>query len=177
MKYLSTFLLILILMFGGCAKQSSSITPNTDKSLPANLVEIQIAAYFPGRNVGAWAFTPDKSYALVNRKWIKSFYNEWREDLFKKGVIRWDDKFDCNKFAASFCAAAQIAYFNSSYGDSSKPQALAIGEIWYYPAYNQRPHAIVCAIADDGVIFLEPQTGEELKLLPIELSSIFFKRF
>jgi hypothetical protein len=163
------------LFLPACSKKDSAKI-DTGKELPAVLVEPQFQAYFPGQPVGQWAFTPDTSYAVVNSAWLPAFYARWRADIFDKGVTKWDGRYDCNKFAASFCAAAQLEYYRDKFHSWDKGQALAVGEIWYRPDVGGA-HAIVAAVTERGVLFIEPQNGQEVKLSPKELAGIFFKRF
>jgi hypothetical protein len=94
----------VIIVLAGCTKkQDASI--DTGSILQSSFVEPQFMAYFPGQKVGVWSFTPDESYAVVNSAWLPGFFERWKADLHDKGVVGWEGRFDCNKFAASYCAA------------------------------------------------------------------------
>jgi hypothetical protein len=168
------------LYVGGCAKKDAPPI-STGSVLPAALVEVQFRAYV-GRDAGVWAFTPDSAYAIVSSGWLPGFYERFRADLFAKDVTGWEGRFDCNKFAAAFCAGAQVEFYRDNFQSRTPAQALAVGEVWYQPERRARPgdasgHAIVAAITERGVVFIEPQTGQEVRMTPGELASIYFKRF
>jgi hypothetical protein len=162
------------LFIGGCSKKTT-VSIDTGKALPSALVETQIRAYVG--EAGTWAFTPDSSYAVVNSAWLPGFFERWKADLFAKDVVGWEGRFDCNKFASSYCAAAQLEFYRDKWGTRSPGQALAVGEVWYQPDRSPTGHAIVTAITERGVLFIEPQTGREVRLSKAELASITFKRF
>lgn len=165
---------------GGCAKKDAAPI-STGSVLPSSMVEPQFMAYFPGQKVGAWAFTPDTAYAVVSSAWLPGYYQRFRADLHAKDVVGWEGRFDCNKFAAAFCAGAQLEFYRDNFHARTPAQALAVGEVWYQPERPGRGgaagHAIVAAITERGVLFIEPQSGEEVRLTPGELASITFKRF
>lgn len=163
------------LYVGGCAKKDAAPI-STGSVLPSSLVEVQFQAYFPGQRVGAWAFTPDTAYAVVSSAWLSGYYERFRADLFAKDVVGWEGRFDCNKFAAAYAAGAQLEFYRDTWGTRAPGQALAVGEVWYEAA-GRGPHAIVAAITERGVVFIEPQSGKEVRLTPGELASITFKRF
>lgn len=157
-------------------KPKKSVPPVTGKVFPAGSIDTNLVANF-GPKIGPWASTPDLTYAEVSAAWIPVFYAQWRQRLFDRGVVAWDAKFDCNRFAASFCADAQVEYYKHARAMWIKGQAIAVGEIWYVVRNGGGGHAIVCAITDKGPLFIEPQTGAILTLTPVELQSISFKRF
>jgi hypothetical protein len=166
------FLLIIALaivsLFTSCTERSQS------KSSTGVVVDrSELSAH-----VGS-AFLPDTHYAVVSYDWIAQFHTQWKADLFRKGVTRWDERFDCNKFAASLAAAAQLEFYRENFHSDTKAQALAIGEIWYFPNGSTLiGHAIVAAYTDRGLVFIEPQgDGSTMSLSDTEIRSIFFKRF
>lgn len=169
-------LIILLggLLLSGCSKKEEQMTTK-------DVIGSQnVAQYISQATNGEYefnTFTPDVAYAIVNSKWLEGFYKRWRSDLFDKGVVHWDNRFDCNKFAASYCAAAQIEFYNATFHSRTNAQALAIGEMWYRPDNAKTNHAIVIVISERGIIYIEPQNGKEVKLSNKEKSSIYFKRF
>ena len=174
MRALLAFALLALafaLAASGCAKRES-VRIDTGSTIPAAMVEPR----FSNQRIGGRAFTPDVSYSVVNSAWLAGFWEDWKADLFDKGVTKWEGRFDCNKFAASFCAAAQLEFYRDKFHSWTAGQALAVGEVWYYAA-GRGPHAIVAAITERGVVYIEPQTGKELRLTQAEESSIYFKRF
>lgn len=172
------FSALLFWALPGCFKQSSEPI-DTGKLLPSSLLDAQLRGYL-GKDIGiGGSFLPDSSYAVVNSRWLPGFYSRFRQDLFDKGVTGWDERFDCNKFAAAYCALAQSEYYRDRWRTKEAGSALAVGEVWYVP---DRPrgfsaHAVALVITEQGAVFIEPQTGKELRLSRTELSSIFFRRF
>lgn len=114
----------------------------------------------------------DETYQLVNPKGIHGLYENYRKDLFNKGIVKWDQRFDCNRFSLAFCSFAQISYYNNS-GDA---QSIAVGEV-YYVRDNGGPHAINIIVTPTNFIFIEPQSGEILNLTQSEKFSINFIKF
>lgn len=168
------------LFLGACGRKDAAPI-STGSVLPAALVEVQFRAYV-GRDAGSWAFTPDAAYAVVSSAWLAGYYERFRADLFAKDVTGWEGRFDCNKFAAAYCAGAQLEFYRDNFHARTPAQALAVGEVWFKPERPARAgdasgHAIVAAITERGVVFIEPQTGNEVRLTAGELASIYFKRF
>ena len=114
----------------------------------------------------------DETYQLVNPHEISTLYKNYQKDLFNKGIVRWDKKFDCNRFSLSFQSFAQISYYNNS----GEAQSIAVGEI-YYVRDNGGPHAINIIVTPTDFLFIEPQSGEILNLTDSEKASIDFIKF
>lgn len=143
-------------------------------------------------------FIGDKSYAPVKKEWVIWFYGKFRNDLSSGayGIVKWDEKFDCNRFAGDFASSAQIMYFQRSFSSFSKSKAVAIGEVWYVPDYifngvkmvlninvdqkgniTRTGHAINFIFTDkEGLLFFEPQSGAFIQLSENEKKSIYFAR-
>ena len=121
----------------------------------------------------------DRDYAEVKRSYLLgSYYTYFKTFLFgnrNESPVVWSPKFDCDDFARLFCALIMLAHFQ---GQGSAAEGVAVGEIHYFQkADPTKGHAIVCAYTDAGRIFIEPQTGEELKLTNEEIRTVFFARF
>ena len=43
----------------------------------------------------------DASYGVVREAWVPEFYARFRSDL-SRTLVGWDERFDCNRFAALF---------------------------------------------------------------------------
>lgn len=168
--------LLALTSLPGCSRSDQSAPITTGRVQMATLLQAELMGAHPGMKVGAFPFTPDTSYATVNSAWLPGFYERWKADIFKKGVVKWDERFDCNRFAASYAAAAQIEYFVATFQSWRPAQALAVGEVWFTTRLGVK-HSIVIAHTERGPIFIEPQTGEEVRMTPAELASIEFKRF
>lgn len=124
----------------------------------------------PGATIG------DKSYAQVNSAALPAFYKAFRNDLHHKGVVRWDARFSCKHFAGLFVEMAQVRYYNEAW-KTDGPAALAIGAVWYVRDNGRGPHAVVCALTERGRIYIEPQSGECVKLSETEERSVYFRFF
>jgi hypothetical protein len=124
------------------------------------------------------AFKSDLTYAEVDSRWLGSFHNKLHKDFISNGIVDWEDSFDCSKFAAAYCAAAQMEYYKSisSKWKSGMATALGVGEIWYVTP-NGRGHAVVLVLSDVGSLYIDPQTGKIVELTPEEEKSIYFARF
>lgn len=127
-------------------------------------------------NIPGWA--GDTHYGEVRSAWLADFYARWKSDLFKQGVVKWEKRFDCNRFAGHFAAAAQIEYYIENFHSFTPGRAAAVGEVWYLVGGQEgRGHAIVRAYTERGPVYLEPQTGKEVHLTAEERRSIYFEKF
>ncbi len=126
------------------------------------------------RSLGA-GYTGDAAYAQVSAAWLKSYYASFRSSLFREGVVKWDERFDCNHFASFYIALAQVRFFTENFQTKTAAQTLALGECWYHS--ERGPHAIVMAVADTGIVYIEPQTGAQLVLTGEEIASRFLVKF
>lgn len=180
-KKILTFitLLMLVATMSSCSKKATNTLPYTNEVVPAYFVDMRWKLMSSVKDTGSFPYTGDSTYAIVNYDWMFQFYETWRDELFKQDVVKWDDKFDCNKFASSYIARAQIEYYKQTW-KTGKPQALAMAEIWYVERetpttkYN---HAIVAALTNKGLVFFEPQTGKQIFLTEKQQASIYLKKF
>lgn len=117
----------------------------------------------------------DESYAEVNSQWLPKFYPHFRAELFRLGIVRWDGNFDCNRFADLYTGVAQIVYFREAFHSSMGAQALALGPFWYRRDDGRGTHAIVQVLTEQGLIFIDPQTGIQIELTPTERASAFLQ--
>jgi hypothetical protein len=133
------------------------------------MTRADIQPFFP-----AWApvFLYDESYARPTNDWIfNKFYPWFKTKRWNNDVSRWTRKNDCDNFARAFCVFAQDAHADSV---GSTDEGLAVGEFCYIGSSHVKgPHAIVCAFTEDGLIFIEPQTGQRLALTPSEIQTCF----
>lgn len=132
-----------------------------------SLVEVQQAMPF--------AICGDTGYAEVNSAWLKGYYDAFRSEIFRQGVTKWDERFDCNHFATYYAALAQTKFYLANFQSRTPAQSLAVGTFWYRSARGN--HAIVMALTERGLLFIEPQTGAELQLAPAERASAYLKNF
>lgn len=163
------FIGLLLALIGSqfsCSKKEAAPII-TDQVLPYYFV----ASLFPESHVG------DRSYSVINSTWLQAHWPEFRDDLFAKDVVGWDTRFDCNKFAAAFVSSVQLKYYRAQWRSWKPGQAAAIGEIWYVPTGAENGHAIVAAVTEKGLQFMEPQSGKFVALTDTERRSIYFTRF
>lgn len=147
----------LLLAVGGCAKNG----PPAPSATAVLLTSYDVSSAISG------AFTPDVIYSQVNSAWLKDFYPTFRAEIFRQGVVKWDDRFDCNHFASYYVALAQTQFYLAAWRSGTPAQSLAIGQFWYVRK-SGIGHALVVALTERGPVFIEPQTGAEVKLTPEE---------
>lgn len=116
-------------------------------------------------------FFYDGSYARVTNDWLFNKFTPWFiRDRKQRQLGTWSRKNDCDNAARTFCVLAQDAHVNTDQPD----EAVAVGEFCYIASTHvQGPHAIVLAVTEDGVVFLEPQDGRRLTLSPTEIQTCF----
>ncbi len=152
-----------LLHLAGCGKKEAS-------PLSSGQVVANPAVALPG-------FVGDGPYAVVKADALPAYYDEFRAQLFKEGVTKWDARFDCNHFAAYYIAKAQTGYYLANFHSSTPAQTLALAEVWYRPGGGSKGHAIVAAQTDRGLLFIEPQTGGNLTLSAVERASVFLVKW
>ena len=132
------------------------------------MTQSEIRSFFP-----SWIapFFYDVDYAKPTSDWLLNEFGPWfRKNRWKKDLDKWSRRNDCDNTARSYCVAAQDAHAK---GDS-QAEAIAVGEFCYIATTHvQGAHAIVCAFTEEGLIFIEPQTGQRLALIPTEIQSCF----
>lgn len=136
----------------------------------------QIRVLFP---VGTPIFTADLTYAVPTRAWLFSVFYPWfwqmRTALSLQAYAR---RNDCDNFARAVASAAQDCQAltpDAAPGAPSDADALAVGEFWYRRTAGDL-HAICFAVVEAGLVFFEPQNGNELTLTREEIASCTFAR-
>ena len=136
----------------------------------------EIKAFFiPGTPL----FFGGKSYAVPTLAWLLGdFYRDFHAALWHEDVSAWSPRFECRDFARSYACLAQIANAHAS-NTPDGDDAIAVGEIWFHPDANPptQDHAVNAAITDEGLVFIDPQTGLVVTLKPSELLTVKFARF
>lgn len=162
---MKTILLIaLVLACAGCSKQE-----------PAAMATTRVLSGAEVRAAVPFALAGDAAYAEVNSASLRTYYDTFRSEIFRQGVTKWDERFDCNHFASYYVALAQTKFYLAQFQSRTTAQTLALGTYWYQSPRG--PHAIVVAITERGPIYIEPQTGGELILTPAQQSSAWLKAF
>lgn len=120
----------------------------------------------------------DTTYAEVSSTWLASYYDDFRKTLFREGVVRWEETFDCDDFVSFYVSLAAVRFFNATWSSPLKAEALAIGEYWYRPEGGKGAgHAIVTALTERGQIYIEPQSGKEVYPTAAEKLSRYLVKF
>lgn len=137
----------------------ASVPPSTGDRIPCAAVE----RAFPRAVCGSDA------YAVVNSAWLTEFQQRFERELFRLGVVKYRETFDCNAFAGAYVALAGAAYYVHAWREAKPAEALALGVFWYRTGKGHGTHAIVAAITERGPVFIEPQTGELVTLNPEQI--------
>ncbi len=122
----------------------------------------------------------DDTYARVRAAAIPALHEDFAAAMHRQGLpARWDRRFDCNRFAALWIGLAHARYAVEQWHSSTAPQALALAEVWYRPggAMAGVGHAVVAAVTDRGLLYIEPQTGAIIQLSAAEQASVYFVRW
>lgn len=124
--------------------------------------------------LAGWA--GDAIYAVLDSSALPQMFEDLQNAVFKQGLAgQWDSRFDCNRFASLYIGLAHAKYAVKAWHQPTGPQALALAEVWYRSARG--PHAIVAALTERGLIFIEPQNGREISLTPQEQAHIYFVKW
>lgn len=164
MKLISLIRIALVLTATVVTVNAKSAKADTGKILN----RLDIARQMPIAQMG------DANYAQVNSAWLHQFYQDYRNELSRIGIIKWDARFNCRHFASYYAELAQSRFFSQNFQSDTAAHALALGPIWYQKDHGKSGHAIIMALTEKGRIFIEPQTGEEVQLSSTEQASIFF---
>lgn len=148
MTRLGIVLAACLLAFG-CSK------PERPLATAKVLTRWEVGDLMPSATLG------DSTYAQVDSAALPALYDEFRAEIFRKGVAKWDDRFDCNHFASYYAALAQTKFYLANFHSRTPAQSLAVGTYWYLSPAG--PHAIIVALTERGPVFLEPQNGSEVK--------------
>lgn len=159
--------MFLLAFAGGCSRKSDQSPASSGQTVEVSELRQRIGAGFYG----------DEVYALCAEDYLPRFYEEFRAELFKQGVVNWDSRFDCNHFAAYYVSLAQIKFYRANWHSSTKANTLAVGVIWYVPDNSTGSHAIVAVLTEKNLRYLEPQSGKYVSLSKAEEASIFLRVF
>lgn len=172
MKKFNFIILFLFLFLGGCApkQETKELVFSDGKYTAAQLTTIILA------KTGVLPILGDASYQFVDKNSIPSFYQSFKSELFNKGVTRWENSFDCNRFSLYFAAKAQIEYFSQSFHSFGRAEGVGIGEVYYIDDVLGF-HAINIILCDGLLVFFEPQTGRFRNLSTTEIKNIRFIKF
>lgn len=133
-------------------------------------VPLWTGGVFPAKQVatafGAMEPPADATYAEVNLDALPEYYNWFRDKLDLLGIGRGQTRFDCDNFASLYTDLAQVRFYQAQWEAAAVPkaEALAVGSFWYRPGCRAEGHAINCILTQQGVVYVEPQTGEIIRL-------------
>lgn len=114
----------------------------------------------------------DDTYAEVSFAALAGYYDWFKAEMFKLGVTRWDETFDCDNHAAMYADLMCLRFFKAGW-ESNRPPAQTAAVACYYYQSPRGPHAINAVLTDQGIIFVEPQSGQILNLTLAERASAF----
>jgi hypothetical protein len=168
---------LLAILAGGGAGCASQLTlaGGDAKTAPPTTGKI-----FSGPELHAFAptaFIGDNYYAEVNSTWLPEWYRLYRSQLFKLGIVHWDNRFDCNRIADFYSNLAQAFFALKEFHSSTPAQALALGPFWYERADGKGRHAVIQVLTERGQVFIDPQNGKEVNLTPGERQSGYMQIF
>lgn len=155
---------------------------------------IMVQELFALMGLGKTMIVPDVYYWLPSREFVTKkllpLYKKYKEEKH----FTYGPKFDCDDFSRNFSIFAQSVYTDLVINKNI--EAICAGELYYVPdpetvfyiggkfIFNVKTipagenHAINIIILDDmSVMFIEPQTGEEVTLSPTEKHNIIFCKF
>ena len=131
------------------------------------------------------------NYACPTVAWLTGpCYNGFRQQLFSAGITAWMTGFNCRMFTLAclvYADACDALTVNAAPGTDT----LAIGSFWFVPGperftglnpplagtYSGEGHAVIVALTDDGIKFMDPQSGTIWDMTQGELNSarlVFF---
>ena len=140
-------------------------------------------------NLRAPVLTTSAAYAEVNAKWLTAYMRVFKAVLSDAGVptnlaenSRGDFRFNCTAFTDKFLGDAGLVFYAEAFHSWSKAARPALGAVYYIPDYSlpdangfRISHAIVFALTDEGVKFLDPMRGI-IELSDSEKKTIFHRR-
>lgn len=93
------------------------------------------------------------------------------------GLNKWTRRNDCDNFARSYAQSANDCHALTLQRLGEDPEGLAVGEYHYFSTKLNGWHAIVVAVTENGLTFIEPQNNRLLVLTSQELRSCVFCYF
>ena len=135
----------------------------------------EIAAFFPDHDIDFGC----GNYEVPTLEWVqKVAWPAFQTWLWSMGCKDWSARFECRDFARLLAAFIVVLWANTKSVDSGS-DGVSIGEIWFIPDHTKPldGHAICPLICDKGLVFIEPQTGEQYPMNTMQLMSEYFLRF
>ena len=126
-----------------------------------------------------FVYVGGNNYAKPTQAWLEGeFYSSFKELLWAENVSRWSPRWECRDFARMFACFAQVANAMDKMGPTGE-DALAVGEFWFLkdPKNPKSGHAVNICITDNGIIYIDPQTGLLWHMTHEQFESCYFCRF
>lgn len=121
----------------------------------------------------AYFYAADDSYAKPTAAWLKSVFWPWfYMDRTNRGLGKWERRNDCDNWSRAYAQAAADCHAASD----GKEEGLAVGQ-FYYHRDTGGAHAIVAAVTENGLTFIEPQNGRAVALSQKEISTCWLILF
>ena len=164
---------ICAIFLGGCISPEKS----KQKVITRGVLEQEdlVIAMFDAKCVPSEGLhISDHTYKLPTKEWLENDFGAILKNRFLgQGWI--DQSYDCDDFVLA--AHERASYLNRNDGKGG----VAIGEFYYVRDIDSRGHAVNCAIYLSNnipaVLFIEPQTGDVIKLSVNEIESCVHWRF
>jgi hypothetical protein len=125
----------------------------------------------------------DESYAVLKADALPAFYVWFRSETDRLGLRPDIGRLDCDDWAHLYRDLLNARWYKAQWeGTSPKAQSAAVAAYWFrlyrsnYLGGNVLPasgHAINVLVTDEGVKYLEPQTGAFVELNQDEVASRF----
>ena len=128
---------------------------------------------------GTPIFVGGSNYAKPTTAWLTGPFWQWfKAMLWDEDLDKWTPPWECRDFARAYACLAQVCNARTAALPAGM-DALAVGEFWFHPDGNPplEDHAICACVTEEGLIFIEPQTGLVRPVSPNELLTCKFARF
>ena len=172
MKYIILSVLFLLApFFGGCTAGIEKANMVDGSVISSGDLKIRTRLNNP--------MFRNRTYAVVKETAVWDMYCDFWKVLYSQELYKWNSRFNCVHIANLFVELCQVQYANKDFNKSPNAEALALAEVWYHPNKNKKgeDHAVVAIYTDNGLLFLEPQTGQFVRLTEEEKRSITYVRW
>lgn len=118
------------------------------------------------------------SYAVPTLAWLQGdLWKFFKARLWSENLDTWKVRWECRDFARAYACSALECWADTP--GANPDDGLAVGEVWFIPDPTQPSsgHAICPVITENGLQFIEPQTGQLYPMTAAQLSTRYFLRF
>lgn len=144
------------------------------------MTRAEIQAFFPGLPINFGGL----NFAVPTVAWLQGpCYEYFRARYWSLDLDKWQFRWECRDFARAFAVCAHECHALTP-GAPAEADALAVGEFWFTPDTSvlanpaaPQGHAINACLTDQGLIYIEPQTGKLWPLTQNEFLRRYFVRF